>query len=202
MSNKDTKTEAKGLVLVDNTYTLDDGSVMHAYVVYPDFKPQADRFLNALLYARGIPNSGERLSPKDPILTFYTEQNKPGLQSKKLKPTDILQLATSFYKNETTRANSEAVLLAMFDNPETNIQGEVLPYPEEKAASKWLDPDPALPRDLNNRVEAALRQIYQKLASNGTMMAEVVDAAEMIAVKLNLMASGVVEVDANGFLIN
>lgn len=196
------KTTNREVSLWEDTFEFPDGSVLEALVKIPGFQSKQQEYYNALVVSRSLPNNNEALSPRDPIVQYYTEQLKPKLQKKLASMDTVLRQVRGFYEQEIMQARTDATILAIFDNPKTVLNREAKPYTDEDSGSgaSWGIKPPKIIRDLGDEVEESLKKIYDLIIEKPTLLEQVVEMCDQLAVKLNMIQQGLIEVSDAGFL--
>lgn len=175
--------------MYDKQFELEDGRVVYVRVFAETILSLYESYFKALRRARSLPTDTTSLPGRDPIREFYVNQYRS--RNEKPDEAEILELVRDFYNNELREVQNFAFLLSFFDVRENNevFTEEPEPYAAEEPVSAFLDPEPTLPIDLNNKVERRLKQILDTVAENQEILAYIQEITQTIAIRAEAMAA-------------
>lgn len=189
-------------ILYDETFTLQDGKSFHLVLDMATILTKVQEYTQALTDARGLPFDLDNLSARDRIVRWLVTTYEDKLKSKVVSEGDIIIRAQNYYQRAIADAQIGAHLLAFFDSDENVFDNTPIPYDKETPnAARFVEPMPAVEKNLAFPIEYTLKQIYDILASNPAVIGRVMQISGDLSVRINRVVSqgGLVETDENGF---
>lgn len=186
MPSKDTKES----FLYEKSFEIDEGKTVTLRVNIETILPLAQKYMTALRRARNLPQDPSIVASRDPIRQFYINSYQE--RGERIDENYIMDLVRDFYTNELRGIQNLAYIMAFFDVPENNsaFMEDPEPYEEQvDSISSFLDPDPVITPDINNKVERRLKQILDSIADHPDIFQYIQEIIETIAVKAEAMAA-------------
>lgn len=188
-------------IIYDEVISLPDNQQLRMVFDLAEGIQKTQQYAEELKNARRIPFDIENLSPRDPVVTFMTQQFMPQIKAKLMDENDILYRVQQFYRKAEAETQRDASLIVLFSHPDNQAMLAEDPEPYEdrpQNTDPLLVQTPEIKKNLAWPTERRLKRLMDVLVKTGAIF-RVEQLLEGLTVRMNVFAQGLVEVDESGF---